>query len=255
MKNMQVKNSKEISAKIISLAFGVLVLSFLVSFYAVATWTEPSSPPPESNTPAPINVGNDLQTKTGTLIINSGGADTGLQVFGKVSIGALVIPTETLEVNGNIKLADGPFLPGAFYRIINVADPADNFDVANKQYVDTQWGPSDVKVTSATHDGNFGGYDGIYNWIQSNGCAGYHLCSLGEVIAWVQLGNDPSPVDGAFFATDVTYTTYIPNCDSFTASNDHCYILSAPNSASPFKMAAKWVQNGCLTARYVACCK
>ena len=254
---MQIKNSKEISAKITSLAFGVLVLSFLVGFYAVATWTEPSSPPPESNTSAPINVGSDLQTKTGALIINSGGADTGLQLLGKVSIGTIGIPTEALEVNGNIKLANGP-LPSSllpFYRMVNVADPVDNFDVVNKQYVDDLWGPSDVKATLATHDGNFGGYDGMYNWIQINGCAGYHLCTLGEVIAWAQRGNDPSSVDGAYFATDVTYTTYVPNCDSFTASNDHCYILSAPNSVSPFKVAARWVQNGCLTARHVACCK
>ncbi len=38
--------------------------------------------------------------------------------------------------------------------------------------------PTIVKATVNTHNGNFGGWNGISTWIQSNGCEGYHVCSI-----------------------------------------------------------------------------
>jgi len=47
-------------------------MSFLVGYYVLAVWTEPSATPPGSNVDAPINVGTTSQTKTGNLTIQAG---------------------------------------------------------------------------------------------------------------------------------------------------------------------------------------
>lgn len=48
--------------------------------------------------------------------------------------------------------------------------------------------PSSIK-SSAVHagGGNFGGYSGMYTWIQTNGCAGYHVCDETEVVRYAQM--------------------------------------------------------------------
>jgi hypothetical protein len=46
--------------------------------------------------------------------------------------------------------------------------------------------PEDVRLTTATHDGNFGGYQAMNAWIQANGCEGYHVCDYTEVSRWMQ---------------------------------------------------------------------
>ena len=46
--------------------------------------------------------------------------------------------------------------------------------------------PTSVKTTTATHNGNFGGYQAMYTWIQSNGCSGYHVCSGTDLAAYFQ---------------------------------------------------------------------
>jgi len=60
--------NQNISPKIISLAFGILVICFAIAFYVVA-WQEPSQAPPEGNVPTPLNVGSSAQTKAGDLTI------------------------------------------------------------------------------------------------------------------------------------------------------------------------------------------
>jgi len=60
--------NQKVSPKIISLAFGILVICFVVAFYIVA-WQEPSQAPPEGNVPTPLNVGSTAQTKAGDLTI------------------------------------------------------------------------------------------------------------------------------------------------------------------------------------------
>ena len=79
--------NKIISPKIIALTFGILVVSFAVAFYVIA-WQEPSQAPPGGNVPAPLNVGPTGQSKSGGLILNTGGAEYGLIIDkGKVCIG------------------------------------------------------------------------------------------------------------------------------------------------------------------------
>ena len=78
---------KTISSKITALTFGVLVISFLTAFYVVA-WQEPTSAPPSGNVSAPLNTGPTGQSKEGGLILNTGGAVTGLIIEqGEVCIG------------------------------------------------------------------------------------------------------------------------------------------------------------------------
>jgi hypothetical protein len=51
-----------------SLALFLAVLIFaLGAVLATIAWTEPTSAPPAGNIPAPINVGNQAQTKEGPL--------------------------------------------------------------------------------------------------------------------------------------------------------------------------------------------
>jgi len=47
------------------------------------------------------------------------------------------------------------------------------------------WVPSDIKTTSTTHNGNFGGYKQLQDWIQTNGCSGYHVCDSHEITRYV----------------------------------------------------------------------
>jgi hypothetical protein len=86
----------------ILLGIGVLVMSILLS-YLVFAWTEPSQAPPQGNVPTPINVGPQGQAKQGGLILNTGGAPTGLIVqYGNVGIGT-TNPTQKLDVAGYVK--------------------------------------------------------------------------------------------------------------------------------------------------------
>lgn len=57
---------KQISSKIVSLVFSILVLCFAIAFYAVG-WDEPGSSPPSGNVAAPLNTGNITQYKSGAL--------------------------------------------------------------------------------------------------------------------------------------------------------------------------------------------
>ncbi len=93
---------KQISYKIVSLVFAILVLCFAVGFYIFA-WVEPSGEAPTGNVPAPLNTSYIEQIKVGGLILNTGGAEVGLAVDqGKVGIGTLM-PTEALDLgSGNL---------------------------------------------------------------------------------------------------------------------------------------------------------
>ncbi len=99
--------SKQISPKIVSLAFGVMVVVFAVGSYIFAVWQEPGSAPPADNVLPPLNVSYVAQEKVGGLILNTGGATNGLIVDkGNVGIGT-ASPGAKLDISGNIKIADG----------------------------------------------------------------------------------------------------------------------------------------------------
>jgi hypothetical protein len=58
---------KQISPQIMSLTFAVLVICFVIGFYAFAAWQEPTQSQPGGNVPPPLNAGSSYQIKTGAL--------------------------------------------------------------------------------------------------------------------------------------------------------------------------------------------
>lgn len=75
----------------------------LVAPIVISAWTGPAQTPPLGNTDAPLNVSSSAQTKVGPLVINTGGAATGLVVRnGNVGIKTAGVPAVALEVNGDI---------------------------------------------------------------------------------------------------------------------------------------------------------
>lgn len=91
----------------------ILILGlFAFSLHALAVWNPPTALPPNGNTPIPLNVSTDLQTKAGGLVLGgllvNGFADivNNLSVAGSVGVGVLN-PTAKLDVAGKIKMVDG----------------------------------------------------------------------------------------------------------------------------------------------------
>lgn len=82
---------KQISYKIVSLVFSVLVVCFAIVFYAIA-WDEPVVPPPGGNIPAPLNTGDTSQIKQGPLSLNVLGA----------SPTGLIVNRDAVFLNGNV---------------------------------------------------------------------------------------------------------------------------------------------------------
>lgn len=109
---------KQISPRVVSLVFGVLVLCFGITFYVIG-WTEPTQSPPgcpagQPGCDAPINVGPTGQVKIGGLALNTGadgipssdGATNGLLVYdGNVGIGT-TSPMTDLHINDLTSGAD-----------------------------------------------------------------------------------------------------------------------------------------------------
>ncbi len=83
---------KQISPKLVSIIFSVLVVCFAVGFYIYAAWTEPTESPPGGNVSAPVNVGSDDQIKQGSLSLNTAG----------ISPTGLIVNQDAIFLNGNV---------------------------------------------------------------------------------------------------------------------------------------------------------
>lgn len=83
-----------------------LVISLLAVFFVTgvvfAQWQEPTQSPPEGNVPSPLHVGSEGQSKEGGLILNTGGAGTGLIIQeGRVGIGTTNPASHLHVASGN----------------------------------------------------------------------------------------------------------------------------------------------------------
>ncbi len=138
-----------------SLVVGLLIGASTLSVLAQSVWTAPTAPPPGNNTPAPINVGNLLQTKIGGLWLESG-----LRVDGNVLIGtsspswgkvlmatdrdgtATWVATSSLGLNGNSTniVYSQYLLPGNAHRNATDGTPT----VASQWYSDSPIPPENI---------------------------------------------------------------------------------------------------------------
>ncbi|MBU3924971.1 hypothetical protein KJ854_03470, partial [Patescibacteria group bacterium] len=97
--------------KNLAFIFGVIALSLSLSYAVLAVWQEPALIPPDGNVAAPLNIGAIGQTKIGGLILNTGGAATGLIVqSGNVGIGTAG-PSEKLHLQNGTFVIDNPASP------------------------------------------------------------------------------------------------------------------------------------------------
>ena len=76
----------------------ILALVLVTAAAYVKAWTGPTLSPPNGNVPAPINVGNSIQTKLGSLVLN---AATPIQN----AVGLTVSGTSIF--NGSLQIMDG----------------------------------------------------------------------------------------------------------------------------------------------------
>ncbi len=79
----------------------VLGIAVIATISYALAWNPPSANPPSANADAPLNVGSAGQSKSGGLLLNTGGAPIGLVVQnGNVGIGT-ASPTQKLHVKGS----------------------------------------------------------------------------------------------------------------------------------------------------------
>lgn len=115
--------------------------------------------------------------------------------------------------------------------------------------------PTDIKVTSAATNGARSGYSGLQSWIESNGCAGYRVCTTNDIVNYLLSG--ASITTGgqsvAWFAGGLAATEAggkdINDCVGWTSSGDQIF---APrwNLTSNNPIAA-----ACNTTARVLCCQ
>ncbi len=112
--------------------------------------------------------------------------------------------------------------------------------------------PTHMKSTTATRNGNFGNYQGMYNWIQVNGCEGYHVCDISEIVRY-QKKNGPVQLPHSWYLTGAAAMTSVASheCNGWTSAG------------ADYGPITSWVTGGwthytwgvCSTVRNVACCK
>jgi hypothetical protein len=105
--------------------------------------------------------------------------------------------------------------------------------------------PSSVRRTNTTRLGyyeGYTGYRGMYNYIQDHGCAGYHVCTITELVNWLQNGGTP-PDKSCWLMGSIKDCTGWRSYGVF----DHGAIWNADNQSIGY--------SSCNNDHYVCCCK
>jgi len=156
----------------------IMILMFLIFGLFAFAFCEEESYTITTYYPSPYGSYNELTTYSNTYLATSSG---------RVGIGTSS-PATKLDVVGTVKVTG--FQLGdsttSGYVLTTDANGAGTWQTVSS------WAPSDVKMTTATHSGNFGGYQAMYNWIQANGCSGYHVCDVIEMTRYAQQHNTTS---------------------------------------------------------------
>ena len=141
---------------------------------------------------------------------------------------------------------------------IGTTSPTQKLDVAGSATVSGKiygWNvPSSVTITTTTHNGNFGGYLGMYNWIQTNGCSGYHVCDETEITRWYQTGGTVSGGE-CWYNTGIKTWMSINDyrdCKGWTDGSIE-YGAFWYSSSGLYPNTPSWAQ--CSATNRVCCCK
>ena len=112
--------------------------------------------------------------------------------------------------------------------------------------------PTDATRTTATHNGAFGGPQAMNTWIQTNGCAGYHVCNILEAIAWNMDGNNmPGP---AWIITGSGGFSSIYQLDTYNDCGNFHYGSTTSFGLGYYSSTGQTSRYSCDTLNYVLCC-
>jgi len=106
--------------------------------------------------------------------------------------------------------------------------------------------PSDVSATSDKHNGNFAGYNGMYNWIQEHGCAGYHVCDAVELTRYYQV-HPTGALQGWYNRGNLEY--FQSDCEGWSFANS-----TFSHSGPVWDKSIPSAYN-CVSSLPVMCCK
>ncbi len=179
--------------KSIALIIGVFTLSLTIG-YMVLAWTEPTLAPPDGNVSAPINVGIVGQSKAGGLILNTGGAESGLLVHGISSF------------DGSVGIGD--------------ADPQAKLHIGGTAGTDGIIFPDGTLQTTAASGGG-GGWSFISNTGGSFNC---YECSASGIV--------PIPAGTKYIIGDVGGYTSEGGTYSYLVNGSIFIVVGSKNSAT-----------------------
>lgn len=118
--------------------------------------------------------------------------------------------------------------------------------------------PLDVKQTTASTNGDLGGYLGLQSFIESNGCSGYRVCTYDDLHDWALLLEETTPT-GFAWANEMDA---VQDCEFWSSSDPHGGSPSSPDH-TPISLQMIYQiggivsvpLNGCDQTHPVWCCK